>query len=144
MGAVDTIDKKKFHDFILKASSGLGELSKCCQDCGLYISQMNVVSLEEYITYRFEYCKRYHKEHCSESISLMNMASHIAQEGIVKVSEVYRRQFPEAKYQSDKAVRSLLQLPCVIFKQGNLYVTELRPELQDADLLYWKDNARER
>ena len=116
VGAVETIDEKKFHHFILKARSGLSELSKCCQDCGLYISQMNVVSLEEYITYRFEYCKRYHKENCSECISLMNTASHIAQEGIVKVSEVYRRQFPEAKYQSDKAVRRLLQLLCVIFK----------------------------
>ena len=97
---------------------------------------MNVVSLEEYITYRFEYCKRYHREHCSECILLINMASHIAQEGIVKVSEVYRRQFPEANYQSDKAVRRLLQLPCVIFKQGNLYVTELRPELHYKTLIH--------
>lgn len=96
-----------------------------------------MLSLEEYITYRFEYCKWYHKEYCSECISLMNMASHIAQEGIVKVSEVYRRQFPEAKHQSDKAVRRLLQLPCVIFKQGNLYVTELRTELHYKTLIHW-------
>lgn len=76
----------------------------------------------------------------------MNMASHIAQEGIVKVSEVYRRQFREAKYQSDKAVRRLLQLPCVIFKQGKSVCngTKARIALQDADSLDWKDNARER
>ena len=117
-GAVDPIENE-IHDFILKAYSGLSEHNKCYQDCG-QISQMN-------ITYRFEYCKGYHKEHSSECSSLVNMASHMAQEGIVKVSEIYRRQFPEAKYQSNISV---------IFKQGNLYVSELRPELHYKKLIH--------
>ena len=137
VGAVDTIDEKKFCDFIQKARSGLSDVIKCYHNSGLYISRMNVVSLEEYTTYRSEYCKRYHKKQCSECTSLTKMASHIAQEGIVKVSEVYRRQFPDGNYQSDKAVRRLMQLPCVIFKVEYLYVMELRPELNYRTLIDW-------
>ena len=47
--------------------------------------------------------------------ALTNLASEILQKGIVKVSEVFKVQFP-SKYQSDKAVRRLMQLPVVILK----------------------------
>ncbi|CAH3159030.1 unnamed protein product [Porites lobata] len=86
------------------------------QDDQLRFSRMTAVSLEEYRRYRAEYCTRYHKEQCVECDALINMALHISQKGIVKVSDVYKSQFPEKKYQSDKAVRRLMQLPVVIFK----------------------------
>ena len=90
---------------------------------------MTAVSLEPYQTNRAESCTRYHNEKCTECSALNKMASHILQEGIVKVCDLYKRQFPSHKYQSDKAVRRLMQLPVVIFKQEFLFVTAYRPML---------------
>lgn len=87
---------------------------------------MTAVSLEEY-----------HKEQCVKCDALINMALHISQKGIVKVSDVYKSQFPEKKYQSDKAVRRLMQLPVVIFKQQHLYVTELRSDVDYKTFVDW-------
>ncbi|XP_068761299.1 uncharacterized protein [Montipora capricornis] len=98
---------------------------------------MTAVSLEEYRRYRAEYCTRYHKEQCVECDALINMALHISQKGIVKVFDVYKSQFPEKKYQSDKAVRRLMQLPVVIFKQQHLYVTELRSDVDYKTFVDW-------
>ena len=137
MGTNSTIDDRHFHDFVCNVRLNLSDVSEQSVRQGLYISRMNAVCLEEYSAYQADYCMRYHKKHCSACPPLMNIASHIVQEGIVKVSEVYKREFPATKYQSDKAVRRLMQLPVVILKLEHLFVTELRPDLDYRTLINW-------
>ena len=137
VGANSTIDSRHFHDFVCNIRLNLTDISEQSIRQGLYVSRMKSVSLEEYSAYRAKYCMMYHKNQCSACLPLMNMASHIIQEGIVKVSEVYKREFPATKYQSDKAVRRLIQLPVVILKLEHLFVTELKPDLDYRTLIDW-------
>ena len=130
------IDELKFSKFVRNVHLNLSDTDKNYQD-GLYISQVNTVSLKEYVMYKSEYCRRYHTSKCSECGNLINMAAHIDNEGILKVSEVYKKQFPKSKYQSDKVVRRLMQLPVVILKNRYLYVTEQRPEIHYQTLNDW-------
>ena len=129
VGPPTAVDEEIFVNFRQNVCVGLSDLGKCCRGDGLYISMMTAVSLEPYQTNRAESCTRYHNEKCTECSALNKMASHILQEGIVKVCDLYKRQFPSHKYQSDKAVRRLMQLPVVIFKQEFLFVTAYRPML---------------
>ena len=116
MGVVGAINEGPFVKFVRNVRLNLSDQNASSQDDQLRFSRMTAVSLEEYRRYRAEYCTRYHKEQCVECDALINMVLHISQKGIVKVSDVYKSQFPEKKYQSDKAVRRLMQLPVVIFK----------------------------
>ena len=116
MGVVGAINEGTFVKFVRNVRLNLSDQNTSSQDDQLHFSRMTAVSLDEYRRYRAEYCTRYHKEQCVECHALINMALHISQKGIVKVSDVYKSQFPEKKYQSDKAVRRLMQLPVVIFK----------------------------
>ena len=137
MGVVGAINEGPFVKFVRNVRLNLSDQNASSQDDQLRFSRMTAVSLEEYRRYRAEYCTRYHKEQCVECDALINMALHISQKGIVKVSDVYKSQFPEKKYQSDKAVRRLMQLPVVIFKQQHLYVTELRSEVDYKTFVDW-------
>ena len=105
MGVVGAINERPFVKFVRDVRLNLSDQNASSQDDQLRFSRMTAVSLEEY-----------HKEQCVKCDALINMALHISQKGIVKVSDVYKSQFPEKKYQSDKAVRRLMQLPVVIFK----------------------------
>lgn len=136
VGVSDFIGEVKFSKFVCNVRSNLSDVGKNCEN-GLYISHLNTVSLKEYVVYRSEYCRRYHTSKCSECSNLVNMASHIDHEGILKVSEVYKRQFHESKYQSDKAIRRLMQLPVVILRNGYLFVTDLRPGIHYRTLIDW-------
>lgn len=136
MGPV--VDENKFILFVKNVRSSLSDIAKCYNhDSGLYVSPMNAVSLEEYVGYRSEYCTRYHKEDCLECNVLVKLASHIVEEGVVKISHVYKKQFPNRKYQSDKALRRMMQLPCVVFKRECLYVAGRRPNLDYKTLVEW-------
>jgi hypothetical protein len=57
------------------------------------------------------------------------MASCILEEGVAKVFDVFRKQFPNKVYKSDKAVQQLLQLPVVIVKGKVLFVTEKKHDI---------------
>ncbi|CAB4016500.1 Hypothetical predicted protein [Paramuricea clavata] len=63
------------------------------------------------------------------------MASYILKEGVAKVSEVFKTQFPNKIDKSDKAVQRLLQLPVVIVKGEFLFVTKKRPDVNYKILL---------
>ena len=104
MGDSGTVDEEKFTKFTWNVRYGLSDLSKCTRGNGMYVSMMTSVSLQEYITYRTEFCARFHKKNCMECPALTNIASQILPKGIVKVSEVFKMQFPSSKYQSEKAV----------------------------------------
>ena len=101
MGVVGAINEETFVKFVRNVRLNLSDQNASSQDDQLRFSRMTAVSLEEYRRYRAEYCTRYHKEQCVECDAL---------------TDVYKSQFPEKKYQSDKAVRRLMQLPVVIFK----------------------------
>ena len=139
MGDSGTVDEEKFTKFTWKVHPGLSDLSKCTRGNGMYISMMTSVSLQEYITYRTEFCARFHKKNCMECPALTNIASQILQKGIVKVSQVFKMQFPSSKYQSEKAVRRMMQLPVVIFKGDNLFVTDLRSDVIYEKMVGWID-----
>ena len=137
VGKSGTVDEEKFTKFTCNVRSGLSDLSKCTRGNGMYVSTMTSVSLKEYVTYRTEFCARFHKTNCMDCPALTNLASEILRKGIVKVAEVFKMQFSSSKYQSDKAVRRLMQLPVVIFKRENLFVTELRSDVNYDKMVDW-------
>ena len=98
VGKSGTVDEEKFTKFTCNVRSGLSDLSKCTRGNGMYVSTMTSVSLQEYVTYRTEFCARFHKTNCMDCPALTNLASEILQKGIVKVSEVFKVQFPSSKY----------------------------------------------
>jgi hypothetical protein len=63
------------------------------------------------------------------------MASYILKEGVAKISALFKTQFPNKIYKSDKVVQRLLQLPVVIVKGEFLFVTEKRPDVNYKILL---------
>ena len=134
---LNKVSEETFAKFKLNSRLVLSDLTKCRKADGLYISQMTAVSLEEYVANRNEYCKKHHEDTCTECASLISLASYILQEGIAKVSDVYKRQFPSCNYKSDKAVRRLMQLPVVIFKQEFLFVMEYIPTIDYMEMMAW-------
>ena len=128
-------DEEKYETFVANVRLKLSDVRLCRLEDGLYVSLMSVVSLKDFVIYRGEYCKRCHNSHCTECIVLINMASYILKEGVAKVSEVFKMQFPNKIYKSDKAVQRLLQLPVVIVKGEFLFVTEKRPDVNYKILL---------
>jgi hypothetical protein len=128
-------DEEKYETFVANVRLKLSDVRLCRLEDGLYVSLISVVSLKEFVIYRGEYCKRCHNSHCTECLVLINMASYILKEGIAKVSEVFKMQFLNKIYKSDKAVQRLLQLPVVIVKGEFLFVTEKRPDVNYKILL---------
>ena len=106
-------DEEKY-EFVANVRLKRSDIRLCRLEDGLYGSLMSVVSLKDFVINCGEYCKRCHNSHCTECIVLINMASYILKEGVAKVSEVFKMQFPNKIYKSDKAVQQLLQLPVVI------------------------------
>ena len=83
------------------------------------------------------YCKLHHRdttpEKCTQCRYLVHLSERISNEGVCELSSLYRATFPTVQYQSDKAVRKLMQLPVAIFKlelsgpgSQRLYVSEVR------------------
>ena len=61
VGKSGTVDEEKFTKFTCNVRSGLSDLSKCTRGNGMYVSTTTSVSLQEYVTYRTEFCARFHK-----------------------------------------------------------------------------------
>ena len=112
------------------------------QQPGIYISSIEDLTLSEFIKTRKLYCKAKNhsfKDTCCKCSPLLQIAKEILnQNGISEVSTLFRSLF-QVKYQSDKAIRRLMQLPVVVFQMqiagpGSqmLYVTERR---QGVDML---------
>ena len=121
----------------------LSQVADCQLNESLYISKVNMISLEEFVLYRLTYCQQHHRSSCQECYVLVNIAKHIIEEGIAKVSIIYHKFFPDHKYKSDKAVRRILQLPVAIFKiesqigHPQLYVTGYHPSKDFSTLVFW-------
>ena len=103
----------------------------------VYLSSVNDLTLNEFVVVRKLYCKLHHRdttpEECSRCHPLICLSERICSEGICELSSLYREVFPTLQYQSDKAVRKLMQLPVAIFKlefsgpgSQRLYVSEIR------------------
>ena len=103
----------------------------------VYLSSINDLTLNEFVVVRKLFCKLHHRDtkplQCSRCYPLICLSERICNEGICELSSLYRALFPTVKYQSDKAVRKLMQLPVAIFKlelsgpgSQRLYVSEMR------------------
>ena len=103
----------------------------------IYLSSIHNLNLQEFILARKLYCKlQGHdiSDDCRICSPFINLANVILEQGICKVSSLFKRLFDNVKYQSDKAVRRLMQLPVAVFRmelQGPgsqcLFVTERQP-----------------
>jgi len=105
---------------------------------GMYISKFKELSVNEYILCREQYCKKLHDVEggvpaCSQCRGLVNTAKEIQGNGMVKVSDTFKKHFSGIKYSSEKAVRKFMSLPVVIFELGEackgtqtLYMIEQR------------------
>jgi hypothetical protein len=79
----------------------------------------------------------YHQDGCSQCIVLIDVASYIQKEGIIKVAAVFKKHYPNRVYKSDKFIRYLMQLPVVIFKYEVLFVTEQKPNMDYRKMIDW-------
>ena len=81
---------------------------------------VNDLTLNEFVVVRKLFCKLHHRdttpEECSRCHPLICLSERICSEGICELPSLYREVFPTLQYQSDKAVRKLMQLPVAIFK----------------------------
>ena len=86
----------------------------------VYLSSINDLTLNEFFVVRKLFCKLHHRDtvprECSRCYPLIRLSEKIGNEGICELSSLHRALFPTVKYQSDKAVRKLMQLPVAIFK----------------------------
>lgn len=99
------------------------------EESGLYISQLNGISLDQFISFRSELCRNSHRSDCKECSLLINVAVDILHGGVCEVSKLYKKHFTST-YRSSNAVRRFMQLPVVVFRVGQkigmqkLYVVE--------------------
>ena len=84
---------------------------------GIYVSSIQDISLLDFVAVRKLYCKvQRHSDwkDCSQCLPLIQLANKILEHGICQMSNLFQTLFPNVKYQSDKAIRKLMQLPVVI------------------------------
>ena len=99
------------------------------EESGLYISQLNGISLDQFISFRSELCRNSHRSDCKECSLLINVSVDILHGGVCEVSKLYKKHFTST-YRSSNAVRRFMQLPVVVFRVGQkigmqkLYVVE--------------------
>ena len=68
------------------------------------------------VSFRGKYYQQQYSVSYKECHVLVDIAKYKLDEGIVRVSCLYRKLFPNNTYKSDKAVRRLLQVPVAIFR----------------------------
>ena len=83
----------------------------------LYISHLNNISLNQFISFRSELCHNNHLNDCKECPLLIEVAVDILQSGVCEVSKLYRKHFSSTCHSSN-TVRRFMQLPVVIFSVG--------------------------
>lgn len=109
---------------------------------GYYQSLIDDLSLEDFICARQRYCRETHANDCQECCSLIGVARSILEDGIVELSCVFRKYFPQVNYQSSKATRRVMQLPVIVFSSetgsGNqkLFVIEQKNGVDYSQMIY--------
>ena len=86
---------------------------------GIYISSIQDINLFDFVAVRKLYCKVQKQsdwKECTKCLPLIQLANKVSEHGICQVSTLFQRLFPNIKYQSDKAIRKLMQLPVAIFQ----------------------------
>lgn len=106
---------------------------------GLYVSQLQELSVADYIICKEQNCNELHNVDggvsvCSKCCGLVGVAKEIQEKGMVKVSETFKKYFSGNTYSSEKAVRKFMSLPVAIFELGEaskgtqtLYMIEQHP-----------------
>ena len=126
--------KPLYRRYVIHVSSSL---SKGTKGSSVYLSNINDLTLNEFVVVRKLYCRLHHgdatPEHCCRCRPLVQLSERINAAGICELSVVYRAVFSDVQYQSHKAIRKLMQLPVAIFKlelggpgSQRLYVSEIR------------------
>jgi len=82
-----------YRSFVSITRTALGDVKTYRVDDGLYVSRINMFSLDEFIVYRERFCQEYHSLSCKECKNLTNTAKYISDNGIVEVSFIYRKFF---------------------------------------------------
>ena len=126
-----------YERYLFHVKSNLSEQVKHLCSENVYLSSVKDITLNQFIVVRKWYCKFHHKnvtfQTCVKCQQLILLAEMIRDEVFCELSSLYRKIFPNLKYQSDKAIRKLMQLPVVIFKlqlhgpgSQKLYICERR------------------
>lgn len=127
-----------YHRYLVHINSNLHK--KADTGSKVYLSSVDDLALDEFVVVRKLYCKLHHgdssPEECHVCAPLICLAEKICDEGLCELSALYRAVFPNIRYQSDKAIRRLMQLPVAIFRlelsgpgSQRLYVSEIRKSL---------------
>ena len=85
---------------------------------GVSVCCYSSLSLGDYVLARSEFCSRTHAQPCNICAQLLKVADAILKEGYVTLQEAYRLVSPNAKYDTEKAKRKLLQLPIASIRIG--------------------------
>ena len=69
---------------------------------GIYVSLIEGMTLEEFISVRKLYCEENHKKPCAECDCLVNAAGDILECVVVDLKSLFLRHFKTSSYKSDK------------------------------------------
>ena len=109
-----------YERYLFHVKSNLSEQAKHLCSENVYLSFVKDIMLNQFIVVCKWYCKFHHKnvtfQTCVKCQQLILLAEMIRDEVLCELSSLYRKMFPNLKYQSDKAIRKLMQIPVVIFK----------------------------
>ena len=112
---MNSIPSQKHSLYAKYLTMKLSDLSQCKKDDGVYQSLIDELSLNDFIEARQEYCTSKHNvENCSKCIGLLGSARDVLELGIVELSILFKKHFPDINYVASKAVRRLMQLPVVV------------------------------
>ena len=77
----------------------------------IYISKIKDFTLKEYYSARRYICSHTHNQCTCDS--MLQVAETVLTEGIVSMSEIFKKAFPDVTYHPRNAKRRLLQMPLV-------------------------------
>lgn len=126
-----------YERYLFYVKSNLSQRGEHYSNENVYLSSEKDFTLAQFIVVRKWYCKLHHKDvayqKCMKCQQLIDLAEILWDKGFCELSALYRQVFPSLKYQSDKAIRKLMQLPVAIFKlqlhgpgSKKLYICESR------------------
>ena len=93
-------------------------------DSNICVSVINDLTLKDYYSVRKYTCHGTHVHSCTCD-SMLQVAAEVIKQGIVSLSETFKRNFPNITYHSRNAKRLLLQMPLVsILIRGELFLME--------------------
>lgn len=93
-------------------------------DSNVCVSAINDLTLKDYYSVRKYICRGTHVHPCTCDL-MLQVAAEVIEQGIVSLSETFKRNFPNITYHSRNAKRRLLQMPLVsILIRGELFLIE--------------------